>query len=130
MIRKQCSENVRYVLALTAGEAADLIAELPDAIGARLEAMLDLDEIDLRYDKNGQRAYYVTRQGHGLALWIWENIKSFDVAERLLPSIAVLKGPMTEDAAIRLYETALYRGKTATLSTRQPSPSFTYSTSP
>jgi hypothetical protein len=103
MLKRECTDKVRYWFADSAAETDQLIAELPEPIRARLEAVLDLDEVVLRYDKSENRAYFIARQARGLVVWIWDDIKSLAKAGQLLASVARLDRPLSEDVALGLY---------------------------
>jgi hypothetical protein len=106
MLRRDYTDKVRRYLAVTREEAAELIAGLPESISARLEAVLDLEDVVLRYDQNEHRAYFVARQEPGLVVWTWDDIRDFEMAGHLLAPIAGMDGPLSEDVALGLYRRA------------------------
>jgi hypothetical protein len=101
VLKRVYSDQVSYYLAPTRHEAEALAADLPRAIRDGLSDSLDWEGVMLRYDAPSRCAYHITREGQGLAVWIWCNL-GLQASANLFSAIVELDGPMTEALALQV----------------------------
>ena len=106
MLRRKCSEQVSYSLAVNPAEIDELIADLPERIRKDLRAHLDRELVVLRYDAVSRCAYYVAREENNLVVWLWCEMR-LQMAGQLLAVIVELDRPMDGATALELYERAV-----------------------
>ena len=105
MLRKKCSEQVSYSVAVDPAEVEQLTAELPEQVRKNLQESLDRELVVLRYDAVTRCAYCVAREGNTLIAWLWCEM-GLHAAGHLLSAIIEIDEPMTEELALKLYERA------------------------
>jgi hypothetical protein len=106
VLRRKCSEQVSYSVAVNPGEVKELTEELPEKIRKNLQESLDREIVVLRYDAVTRCAYYVAREGQNLVAWLWCEM-GLHAAGQLLSAVIEMNEPMSEERALELYELAL-----------------------
>ena len=74
VLRRKCSEQVSYSLAVSPAETEELLAELPDKIRKDLLESVMHEIAALRYDTPSRCAYYAAREQSHLIVWLWCNL--------------------------------------------------------
>ena len=106
MLRRKCSEQVSYSVAVNPGEVKELTEELPEKIRKNLQESLDREIVVLRYDAVTRCAYYVAREGQNLVVWLWCEM-GLHAAGQLLSAVIEINESMSEERALALYELAM-----------------------
>jgi hypothetical protein len=105
VLRRKCSEQVSFSVAVNPAEVEELTEELPDKLRANLQDNLDREIVVLRYDAVTRCAYYVAREGGNVIAWLWCEM-GLRAAGQLLSAIIEIDEPMSEKLALQLYELA------------------------
>jgi hypothetical protein len=109
MFRKVFNDVVQLALASTPDELGQALAPMPH--GVRYGVVCDLEETGSahRYDSARERAYYLKSLDHGVLVWRWNYIASYEEAGRLL-ALAVSHGDRLNGAvANRIFSKATRR---------------------
>lgn len=106
MLRRKCSEQVSYSVAVNPEEVKELTEELPEKIRKNLQESLDREIVVLRYDAVTRCAYYVAREGQNLVVWLWCEM-GLHAAGQLLSAVIEINESMSEERALALYELAM-----------------------
>jgi hypothetical protein len=105
VLRRKCSEQVSYSVAVYPDEVEELTAELPEQVRKNLQESLNREIVVLRYDAVTRCAYCVARDGDSLVAWLWCEM-GLHAAGQLLSAIIEIEQPMTEELALELYKRA------------------------
>jgi hypothetical protein len=106
VLRRKCSEQVSYSVAVNPEEVKELTEELPEKIRKNLQESLDREIVVLRYDAVTRCAYYVAREGQNLVVWLWCEM-GLHAAGQLLSAVIEINESMSEERALALYELAM-----------------------
>ena len=106
MLRRKCSEQVSYSVAVGPAETNELIAELPDGIRKDLLESLKQENVLLRYDAPSRCAYYIAREHGDLVVWLWCDM-GLRAAGTLLTAVVEVDEPMHVQLALALYDHAM-----------------------
>ena len=109
MRRKTFSKAVECVEASTADEIEKLFKSLPFVARQSVEADLRLRGEAQHYDSASRQAYYFTRRGSDLTVWIWCCLGSYDEAAKLLLTLDSRNGPLDEKVASAAFTRATGR---------------------
>jgi hypothetical protein len=109
MLDKTFNDVVRYILAVTPREVEEVVEHLPENVRNELHHALDQEGKVRRYDEDSCQAYYLSREGSGLSIWIWSEIRSHQEAGRLLALLVNPPEPLNEGRANELYAHATGR---------------------
>jgi hypothetical protein len=105
VLRRKCSEQVSYSVAVNPAEVTELTEELPERVRENLQDNLDREIVVLRYDAVTRCAYYVAREGDNLIAWLWCEM-GLRAAGQLLSAVIEMDEPMGERKALELYDLA------------------------
>lgn len=94
---------LRYQVAASRGEMAEVIKLLPWIVSDGLDAELDVCREAHRYDLDGKRAYFFQCEGDRLHIWIWSEVDTYVEAGNLLTLIVSLEKDLSEEIANEMY---------------------------
>ena len=103
---------VRFQVAATASEAAQLMALLPTEVTDELDAELTASGQAHRFGLLSQRAYYFQGAGAALNIWSWNEVDSYEEAAKLFAEIAKIEQELSEESANIVYARATNRSVT------------------
>lgn len=109
MLQRTYNDIVRYTLASTAAEVAELFARLPDSVSRGLAAELEVAGDVHRYDADAKRVYYFEQKGTQLAVWSWNEVHRPHEAGELIFLVVDSRAPLDEKLANEFYERATRR---------------------
>ena len=100
---------VRYSVAASRSETAEVIALLPYSVSKELEAELAVCKEAHRYDLDTKRAYCFQLEGDRLHIWSWDEVDDYVEAGNLLTLIVSLEKGLSEELANEVYVRATGR---------------------
>ena len=109
MFTRKFNDVVQLAIAKTPQELGEALASLPHGVRYGVACDLDKDGRAHRYDRPRECAYFASGHDHGVLVWRWRYIASYEEAGRLLSMVVSLGAPLTGDAATRIYAMATNR---------------------
>ena len=100
---------LRFCNASDNQEAAKFLEGLPETVLSELSIELELAGEALRYDLESNCAYAFEKNGAGLSCWVWNDVRNYEEASRLLAAVVEVEGSLTPELAARLYTSATQR---------------------
>jgi hypothetical protein len=109
MLERIYNNIVRFTLATTPAEIAEVFARLPDVVSQGLAAELDVAGDVHRYDADTKRVYYFEQEGTTLKMWSWNEVHRPHEAGELIFLVVSSSVPLDEKPASDFYERATGR---------------------
>ena len=109
MLERTYNNIVRYMLATSAAEIAEVFARLPVGVTQGLASELDVAGDVHRYDADAKRVYYFEQAGTNLAVWSWNDVHRPHEAGELIFLVVGSRAPLDEELANEFYAQATQR---------------------
>ena len=109
MLEKTYNQIVSSIHATNADEFEQVLALLPGGVRVGLTEELKKFSDAHRYDANAKRAYYLERQGTGVAVWRWNHVYRPHEAGELIFLVVSSSASLNDQLANECYAHATGR---------------------
>ena len=104
MLKKIDNGVISLSLAGTPAEVAEYFSALPPELAGELPAALETEITIYRYHPSTRCAYYIERQGPGIAAWQWSDVRAVHEYGELMAAAVGHEGNLTAEVAAEIFE--------------------------